>query len=91
MPEVDPPELDPPELHPPELDPPELDPPELDPPDPASGVGLTAPPPPPPPQAARIRGNVIAVKKRISLLLDLKISILSKKDSCFFKLLYSEI
>ena len=39
-------------------------PPELEPP-PLSGVGLTgagAPPPPPPPQAARIIGNVIALK-----------------------------
>ena len=44
-------------------DPPEPDPPEPDPP-PLSGVGLTGapPPPPPPPQAARIIGNVIALK-----------------------------
>ena len=41
-----------------------MPPPESVPP-PLSGVGLTgagAPPPPPPPQAARINGNVIAVK-----------------------------
>ena len=48
--------------------PPELDPP----PEPESGVGLTAPPPPPSPQAAKIKGNVIAVKALSSLLYVLK-------------------